>query len=184
MISNQAGNIEEFTLNILLLLDKDSKTKLSEDLKARVITALEENGHQIQIYELGKNDVTPCIGCLLCLTKHPGECVNKDIVNEIRKTVKKYSGTIFLTPVLFGHYSSTMASPINKGTGSHKWQVIIGYGEDIDAEEKSTFIDLTAKHRGKMDIVHPGMDIQVDVFVAESIKDNMDIYETLKTCTR
>ncbi len=171
-------------MNALLLLDKDSKIKLSEDLKVKVIQALEEDGHQVVVIELGKNDVTPCLGCLLCLTKHPGECVNKDIVNEVRKSAKKYSATFFLTPILFGHYSSTMASPINKGIGSHNLQVIIGYGEDIDHEEKSTFIDLTAKHRGKMDIVHPGMDRQVEVFVSESLEDNNAICETLKNICR
>jgi hypothetical protein len=168
-------------LNTLVILDKDSKTKLSEDLKGKVVRTLEEKGHQIEVVELGKNDVSPCLGCLLCLTKHPGECVTKDIVNEIKKNVKKYSATFYLTPVLFGHFSSTMANVMAKGTGSHNWQVIIGFGEDIDDEEKSTFIDLTAKHCGKADIVHPGMNSQVDVFVSRSIEDNTIICEALKT---
>jgi hypothetical protein len=169
-------------MNILLIIDKDSKTKLSEDLKAKVVRTIEEKGHHIEVFELGRNDISQCIGCLFCLTKHPGECVNKDIVNEIRKNVKKYSATFYLTPVLFGHYSSTIASPINKGTGSHNWQVIIGFGEDIDDEERRTFIDLIAKHRGKADVVHPGMDKQVDVLVTRSIEDNTRICEAFKVC--
>jgi hypothetical protein len=168
-------------LNTLVILDKDSKTKLSEDLKGKVVRTLEEKGHQVEVVELGKNDVSPCLGCLLCLTKHPGECVTKDSVNEIKKNVKKYSATFYLTPVWFGHFSSTIANVMAKGTGSHNWQVIIGFGEDIDDEEKSTFIDLTAKHCGKADIVHPGMNCQVDVFVSQSIGNNTIICETLKT---
>ncbi len=168
-------------MNTLLVLDKDSKTKLSEDLKAKLVRTLEEKGHRVEVFELGKNDVSPCLGCLLCLTKHPGECVNKDIVNEIRKNVKKYSATFYLTPVLFGHSSSTMANVMNRGTGSHHWQVIIGFGEDIDDEERSTFIDLTVKHHGKADIVHPGMDNQVDAFVSRSMEDNRMICEALRT---
>jgi hypothetical protein len=58
--------------------------------------------------------------------------------------------------------------------------VIVGFGQDIDDEERSTFIDLTAKHRGKADIVHPGMDRQVDVFVSRSIEDNTRTCEALK----
>jgi multimeric flavodoxin WrbA len=169
-------------LNILLLSDRDYRTELSEDLRIQIIEILKENGHTIETFEIGKCDVTQCIGCLLCLTEHPGECVNKDIVNEIRKSVEKnkYSATFFLTPVIFGHYSSTMASPINKGTGCHNLQVIIGYGDDIDKEEKSTFIDLTAKHRGSMDIIHPGMDRQVDVYVSSSAEDTSEICKVLK----
>jgi hypothetical protein len=143
-----------------------------------------EDGHQVDVFEIGKNEVSQCIGCLFCLTKHPGECVNEDIVYDIRKNVKKYSATFFLTPILFGHYSSTIASAINKGTGSHNWQVIIGFCEDIDDEEKSTFIDLTAKHRGKADIVHPGMDRRVDVFMSQSIEDNTKIIDTITTLAR
>ena len=168
-------------MNTLVILDKDSKTKLSENLKVKVVRTLEEKGHRVEVVELGKNDVSPCLGCLLCLTKHPGECVTKDIVNEIKKNVKKYSATFYLTPVLFGHFSSTIANVMAKGTGSHNWQVIIGFGEDIDDEEKSTFIDLTAKHRGKADIVHPDMNCQMDVFISKSIEDNTIICEALKT---
>jgi multimeric flavodoxin WrbA len=129
-------------LNTLLILDKDSKTQLSEDLKVKVVRTLKEKGHRVEVVELGKDDVSPCLGCFLCLTKHPGECVTKDIVNEIRKNVKKYSATFYLTPVLFGHFSSTIASVMAKGTGSHNWQVIIGFGEDIDNEEKAPSLTL------------------------------------------
>jgi hypothetical protein len=163
-----------------MVLDKDAKSKLSEDLKVKVVKVLEEKGHRVEIFELGRDDVSPCLGCLLCLTKHPGECVTQDVVNELKKNVKKYDATFYLTPVLFGHFSSTIASVMAKGTGSHNWQVIIGFGEDIDEEEKSTFIDLTAKHRGKADIIHPGMDKRVDVFISRSFEDNTQICEALK----
>ena len=168
-------------MNILLLADRDYRTKLSDDLKEQVTRTLRNNGHKIDLFELGKKDVSQCTGCLLCLTKHPGECFNRDIINDLRKKVAehKYSSTFYLTPVIFGHYSSTMASVINKGTGCHDFQVIIGYGDDINEEEKSTFIDLTARHRGSMDIVHPGMDRQVDVYVSSSDKDTAAICAAL-----
>jgi multimeric flavodoxin WrbA len=114
-------------LNALLILDKDSKTDLSEDLRIKLVNIIKEMGNKVDVFELGKNDVFQCLGCLLCLTKHPGECVHKDVVQKIRQQVKKYSVTFYLTPILFGHYSSTIAAAINKGTGSHEWQVIIGF---------------------------------------------------------
>lgn len=168
-------------MNALLLLDKDAKTGLSEDLKAKLVRTLEEKGYHVETFELGRNEAYPCLGCLLCLTKHPGECVSKDTVNELRKNVKKYSATFFLTPVVFGHPSSTIANAMNRGTGCHDWQVIIGFGDDIDSEERSTFIDLVVKHRGKADIVHPGMDSRVDAFVSTSVEDNGAICEALRS---
>ena len=85
-----------------------------------------------------------------------------------------------MTPVLFGHFSSVIKNAIDRGASGHNWQIIIGYGSDIDDEEKSTFMDLTAKHRGKVDIVHPGMNRQVDVFVTKSAEDSTAICEALK----
>lgn len=164
-------------MHALLLFDKDSPSVLAQDLKARVVESLTGNGHQVDVYELGADDVFQCLGCLRCLTEHPDECVHKDIINSIRRDVKRYGATVFLTPVLFGHYSSTIASAINRGTGSHNRQVIIGFAESITDEEKSTFIDLTARHRGEADIVHPGMDKRVDVYVTTSVDDNAGICE-------
>jgi multimeric flavodoxin WrbA len=59
-------------MNTILILDKDTKTGLSEDLKERILRMLKEKAHRIEVDELGRNDVTPCFGCLLCLTKHVG----------------------------------------------------------------------------------------------------------------
>lgn len=167
-------------MNTLLVIDKDSQTDLAMDLKAKIRIALESKGHQIKLIELGRDEASPCLGCLLCLTRHPGECVNRDIVNEIKKNIQKYSLTIFVTPVLFGHFSSTIKNVMDRSGGSHNWQIIIGFGNDIDDDEKSTFIDLIAKHHGRADIIHPGMDKRVDVFVTRSTEDNSSICETLK----
>jgi multimeric flavodoxin WrbA len=167
-------------MNTILLVDKDSKTELSESLKTRIIEIVKEKGHNIEIVELGRDDASPCLGCFSCLTKHPGECVSKDAVNEVKKNAQKYGMTIYMTPVIFGHFSSTIKNAIDKGTGSHDLQVIIGYGGDIDDEEASTFIDLTQKHRGSADIVHPGMDKQVDVYITRSTEDNTAICQAFK----
>jgi len=167
-------------MNTLFILDKEAKTELAEDLRAKLVKTLDKKGHQIETVELGKNETSPCLGCLKCLTEHPGECVSQDIVNKIKKNARKYDLTIFLTPVLFGHFSSGIKNAIDRGTGSNNWQIMIGFGSDIGDEEKHTFIDLTAKHRGSADIVHPGMDRRVDVFVTRSTGDNSAICEALE----
>ncbi len=167
-------------MNTILILDKDAKTRLSEELKERILRILKEKGHQIEVVELGRNDVTPCFGCLLCLTKHPGICVTRDRIAEIRNNVNRYDMTIFLTPVIFGHFSSTVKCAIDRGCGSHNLQVMVGYGDDIDDEEKSTFIDLIRKHTGKADIVHPGLVTQVDVYLTTSFEDSEAICEAFK----
>jgi multimeric flavodoxin WrbA len=164
-------------MNALVITDKDSKTGLSEALEADVTSVLGQCGAEIEMVELSAGDAAPCFGCLLCLTKHPGECVSKDLVNDLKKRAQQYTMTIFLTPVVFGHFSSTIKNAVDRIGGSHELQVIIGYGQDIDDEEGDTFIDLTARHRGAADVVHPGMDRQVDAYVTRSFQDNERVCE-------
>ena len=159
-------------MNTILIFDKDAETGLSEDLKKRILKILKEKAHPVEVVALGRNDVTPCFGCLLCLTKHVGICATRDTIAEIRNHKNRYDMTIFLTPVKFGHFGSTIKCAIDRGCGSQNLQVMIGYGDDIDDEEKSTFFDLTRKHRGAADIVHPGFDKQVDVYLTTSSEDN------------
>ncbi len=167
-------------MNTILILDKDAKTRLSEDLKERILRILKEKGHQVEVIELERNEVTPCFGCLLCLAKHVGICVTRDRIAEIRNNVNRYDMTIFLTPVIFGHFSSTVKCAIDRGCGCQNLQVMVGYGDNIDDEEKSTFIDLTRKHRGAADVVHPGLDKQVDVYLTTSSEDSEAICEAFK----
>jgi len=167
-------------VNAILIADKDSKTALSEALESAVTSILEARGIETEVAELAAGDAAPSFGCFFCLTKHPGECVSRDLVNDLKKRAQQYTITIFLTPVIFGHFSSTIKNTIDRIGGSHELQVVIGYGEGIDDEEKNTFIDLTAKHRGAADVVHPGMDKQVDVYVTCGPQDNECICEAFK----
>ena len=166
-------------MKAVIISDSDSKTELSKNLTAGIVSVLTENGNQVRSVELEKDRVAPCLGCFLCATKHRGECVSRDIVGQIRRDVQQLGLTVFVTPVLFGHFSSTLKNAVDRGTGSREWQIVIGYADEIDDEEKNTFLDLTAKHRGSADIVHPGMDSRVDVHVTQSLEENAAICESL-----
>jgi multimeric flavodoxin WrbA len=167
-------------MKAVVFSDGDSETGLSEDLRAGIVGVLTADGNQVEVIELEKDRVAPCLGCFLCMTRYRGVCVSKDAVAEVRRNVRQLGLTVYLTPVVFGHCSSTVKNAFDRGTGSRQWQVVIGYGGDIDEEEESTFIDLTAKHRGRADIVHPGMDGKVDVYVTKSTAENAAIRESLK----
>lgn len=167
-------------MNTILILYKDAETRLAEDLKERLLRMLKEKAHQVEVVELRKDDVTPCLGCFFCFTKFMGICDSRDRIAEIRNHANRYDMTIFLTPVIFGHFGATVKCAIDRGCGGHNLQVIVGYGDILDDEEKSTFIDLTRKHRGAVDVVHPGLDKQVDVHLTTSIEDSAAICEAFK----
>jgi hypothetical protein len=166
-----------------LVCDHDGATAVSDDLKVRLGVLLGLRGYATEVVELGRSDAAPCRGCLLCLTKHPGECVTKDVLGDLVRrmnAVRDDSITVFITPVVFGHPSSIIKNAIDRGAGSRTLQVFVGYGEDIDEEEESTFIDLIARHRGSADIVHPGMEKEFLGYVTRSEHDNASICDALK----
>ena len=169
--------------NAVVICDREAATALSDDLKHRVVALLQTRGYRIELLELNRSDAAPCRGCLLCFTKHPGKCVSNDAVGDLVQRMRLESEdsiTLYLTPVLFGHPSSIIKNALDRGTGSHRLQVIIGYGQDIDGEEESTFIDITSKHCGAADIVHPGMVREAMAFVTRSAGDNASVCTALR----
>jgi hypothetical protein len=167
-------------IKAVVFSDGDARTELSEDLRAGIVRVLSEAGSQVEAIELEKDGVAPCLGCFLCVTERRGVCVHKDAVAEVKKDAPQLGLTVYLTPVVFGHFSSTVKNALDRGTGSREWQVVVGYGSDLDEEERSTFVDLTAEHRGSADIVHPGMDVKVDVYVTQSLEENATICERVR----
>ena len=83
---------------------------------------------------------------------------------------------IYLAPVVFGTCNSTLKNAVDRGellfSNPRRAQLVIGYADDMDDEERSTFIDLVGKHRGENDIVHPEKKETVSVFATRSIQDN------------
>ncbi len=162
-------------MKAVIISDGEARSELSESLKAGIVDALVAGGNEVCSVELERDTVAPCLGCFRCATSHPGECVNRDTVAELRKDARNTGLTVFVTPVVFGQASSAVKNAVDRGTGSHDWQMIVGYGGEVDEEERSTFIDLIAKHCGAADIVHPGMVGRVDVFVTSSAAENDEI---------
>jgi multimeric flavodoxin WrbA len=170
--------------DILFILDGDSRSDLSEDVQKRITEAAGVRRRQVETIELHRGDVPPCTGCFHCMTKHPGKCIFDRALARIVQQAADYPAVIFLAPVLFGTFSSTMKNVIDRGgliIRNHRTcrQIIIGYGEDATDEERSTFIDITAKHRGEAEAVHPHLVEHVEVYFTRSREDTEDICKSL-----
>jgi multimeric flavodoxin WrbA len=171
------------TPDILFILDGDSRTELSEDVRKRITDAAGARQRQVGTIELHRGDVPPCTGCFYCMT-HPGKCIFDKALARTVQYAADYPAVVFLAPVRFGTFSSTMKNVIDRGglvIRNHRTcrQIIIGYGEEATDEERSTFIDITAKHRGKADVVHPHLMEHVEAYFTSSREDTEDICESL-----
>lgn len=75
-----------------------------------IASALQNNGIETEIIQIGKDAVRDCIGCGAC-RKIGGKCVFKDdIVNEVIEKAKTADGFIFGSPVYYAHPSGRLLS--------------------------------------------------------------------------
>jgi multimeric flavodoxin WrbA len=177
------------TAHMLLISDAESTTALSDDLQTRIISMARAKHYDVETVALHANDVPPCTGCFTCVMKHPGRCAHNASFSPsllgIMRQGPACRTVVFLAPAHYGSFSSTMKNIVEKGGFVIQYpegctQVIIGFGEDASDEERGTFIDITAKHRGKADVVHPDLREECAVYFTRSRHDNEGICESLE----
>lgn len=169
-------------MKILCLQHQNGNSHIFLNLIDKLREAASLNNHILDENELEPGDLFYCFGCMRCWSSGTDVCVNKDKLYYIEEKMNDYGLIVFISPVIYGTFSPVIKIPIEKGLGNKLHhdklypQVIIGYGDDITDEEKSTFIDITKKHCGPAEVVHPELkDLKIDVFVSRSIDDNEKI---------
>ena len=165
-------------MRVLFVADKDARTPLSQDLRSKVMSVIGEKGNDIEILEIGSDDVVPCLGCLLCVLRvaeRHGLCVSTDTVAEFNSRIGDFDLVCFFGPVIFGQFSSTMKSVVEKTQTNRmlrsRFVIAIGYGDDIRDEELETFFDIYRKHLGKADVLHTLFPARVEVFASRSLEE-------------
>lgn len=78
-------------------------TALSE-----VAGALEKQGIETEIFQVGNKPIAGCIGCMKC--RETGECFRGDVVNEFGQKIADADGFIFGSPVHYAAPSGALVS--------------------------------------------------------------------------
>lgn len=119
-------------------------------------------GADIAHYALADCQIAPCLGDFACWTKTPGLCRTHDAAPEITQAIHDASLVVFLTPVIFGGYASTLKKLVDRlipltdpffheqaGMTRHRRRyarypamLFIGLADQPDAEAKSLFTEL------------------------------------------
>jgi multimeric flavodoxin WrbA len=177
------------TMNVLLISEAESRTELSDDLQARIVAMARAKQCGVEAVTLHRNDVPPCTGCFTCILNHPGRCAYaRSFAPSLLRIIDHapdLHAVVFLAPARYGTFSSTMKNIVEKGGFVIQYrkgcrQIIIGFGEDATNEERDTFIDITAKHRGKADVVHPDLMEECAVYFTRSRHDSGGICKSLE----
>ena len=77
-----------------------------------VAGALEKNGIETEIFQVGAKPIAGCIGCNVCLKN--GRCFVDDPVNEFVEKGKMADGFVFGSPVRYAAASGAMTSFLNR----------------------------------------------------------------------
>lgn len=154
-----------------LISDKEFLSEKHNQLKAQLESFFTARGFETEETLVG-GDLAYCRGCFGCWIKSPGECVIRDHMTHINNTAMTSDVVVYLCPVIFGQFSANMKNAIDRwlpnmlpffiirkdGSTMHPpryksypKQFIIGYGDDISAEDAALFADITGKHRVGVD---------------------------------
>jgi hypothetical protein len=162
----------------LLVADGSRPSPLLSDLRARMLALAAQRGYEAQTLVASREGLPPCIGCLDCLTKHPGTCIFDAALRPIAAMARSCAVLVFLSSSSFGNAGSAIKNIIDRGAlivPATTRQILIGCAEGAGEEEAGTFVDIIAKHRGEADVVHPRFKEDFRAYFSREREDNARI---------
>ena len=72
----------------------------------------EENGHTVEVLDVCKMNIHPCIGCVRC--GYEGPCVQKDDNDIIRNTLLDSDMVVFATPLYYYGMSAQLKTAVDR----------------------------------------------------------------------
>ena len=100
------------TMKVLLLNGSPHTAGCTFTALSEVAKALNEEGIETEIIQIGSKEVRGCMACANC--KKTNRCVYDDIVNEVIEKAKTADGFIFGSPVYYSGINGTMKSFLDR----------------------------------------------------------------------
>ena len=63
------------------------------------LDGMREAGAEVELFYIKKLDINPCLGCFSCWLRTPGECVQKDDMQQIVPKMREADIVVYATPV-------------------------------------------------------------------------------------
>ena len=103
---------EGMDMKVLLLNGSPHEKGCTYTALCEVAGALEKNGIETEIFQIGNKPVAGCIGCGSC--RKTGRCVFEGGVNEFVEKAKEADGFIFGSPVYYANASGQISSFLDR----------------------------------------------------------------------
>ena len=99
---------EEKIMKVLLVNGSPKAKGCTYTALQEAAAALEKQGIETEIFQVGTQPVAGCVGCGVC--RKNGECFRNDVVNEFVKKAGEADGYIFGSPIHYASASGALTS--------------------------------------------------------------------------
>lgn len=184
-------------MNILLLCEWRS-SEVGFQIRNAVQGILKQEGHHVQMIILNSKELKPCVACLGCWLRTPGQClITDDGDNSIAYHQINADAVMLISRITYGGFSADMKAFLDrsiqnimpyfvnyKGEIHHPMRykrfpiwIVVGYGNVSDAE-KHTFTTLAERNALNM---RPAKHLAVTVNnIDELLKEAGNILDLLE----
>lgn len=99
-------------MNITVLFASPNKNGSTALLTDSFKKGAEESGHKVNILDVCKMNIRPCIGCIKC--GYEGPCVQKDDMQIVRKSLLESDMVVFATPLYYYGMSAQLKTVVDR----------------------------------------------------------------------
>ena len=99
-------------MKVLLINGSPKRKGCTFTALSEVEKELHKENIETEIIQVGGQNLRGCIGCGYCKTH--GECVFKDLVNEVSKKFEESDGIVIGSPVYYGNANGTLISFLDR----------------------------------------------------------------------
>lgn len=99
-------------MKIIVLMGSPNPKGSTSILVEQFRRGAEESGHAVEVIDVCRADVHPCIGCVRC--GYEGPCVQKDDVEEIRRKLLDADMVVFATPLYYYGMTAQLKTVIDR----------------------------------------------------------------------
>lgn len=99
-------------MKVLMLNGSPHVNGVGNTALLQVAKALNEEGIETEIVQLGLQNIRGCIACGYCSKN--GKCVQNDIVNELNQKFEEADGLVVSSPVYYGSANGTIVSVLDR----------------------------------------------------------------------
>ncbi|MFN2196791.1 MAG: NAD(P)H-dependent oxidoreductase [Anaerolineales bacterium] len=95
-------------MNVIILNGAQADDQTGEQVRAALLEALHTRGWQVEEFVLREQKIGACAGDFFCWIRNPGVCNVNDDNRLIAEAMVDKDVIIYLTPITFGGYNSTL----------------------------------------------------------------------------